>query len=62
MNLLQLLISTLASNDSVNSVAKKTGLSTKLVYKLIMTALPILIRYMTKNVGSRTVRCPCSTP
>jgi len=53
MNLLQLLISTLASNDSVNSVAKKTGLSTKLVYKLIMTALPILIRYMTKNVGSQ---------
>ena len=53
MNLLQLLISTLASNDSVNSVAKKTGLSQKLVYKLIMTALPILIRYMTKNVGSQ---------
>ena len=54
MNLLQLLLKTLVSTQSVNSVSKKTGLSQELVTKLIITALPILIKYMTKNASSQS--------
>lgn len=50
MNLLQLLLGALLSASSVNSVSHKTGLSSKLVRKLIMAALPMLIKYMTQNV------------
>jgi len=53
MNLLQLLLSALLSNSSVNSVSKKTGLTSILVRKLIMAALPVLIKYLTQNVLSQ---------
>ncbi|MDO4192350.1 MAG: DUF937 domain-containing protein [Erysipelotrichaceae bacterium] len=53
MNLLQLLLSALLTNSSVNSMSKKTGLTSILVRKLIMAALPILIKYLTKNVLSQ---------
>lgn len=53
MNLVQLLLSTMASNNSVNSAAKKTGLSAVLVKKLIVAAIPLLIKYMTKNASSQ---------
>lgn len=53
MNLVQLLLSTMASNNSVNSAAKKTGLSDVLVKKLIIAAIPLLIKYMTKNASSQ---------
>ncbi len=53
MNLVQLLLSSMASNNSVNSAAKKTGLSAVLVKKLIVAAIPLLIKYMTKNASSQ---------
>jgi len=53
MNLLQLLLGTMTSNDSVSSVSKKTGLSSKLTSKLLMMAIPMLISYMTKNASKK---------
>lgn len=53
MNLLQLLLSSMANTSSVNSAAKKTGLSEVLVKKLIIAAIPLLIKYMTKNASSQ---------
>ena len=53
MNLLQLLLGALASDDSVDSVSKKTGVSNKSVNKLIMMAIPLLITYMTKNASKK---------
>ena len=54
MNLLQLLLKSMISSQSVNSVSKKTGLSTELVTKLIVAAIPVLIKYMTKNASSQS--------
>ena len=53
MNLLQLLLGTMTSNDSVSSVSKKTGLSSKLTSKLLMMAIPMLISYLTKNASKK---------
>lgn len=53
MNLLQLLLGTLTSNDSVSSVSKKTGVSSKTTSKLLMLAIPLLISYMTKNASKK---------
>ena len=53
MNLLQLLLGSLTSNDSVNSVSKKTGVSSKMTSKLLMMAVPLLISYMTKNASKK---------
>ena len=52
MNLLSLLASTMLSQSSVNSVSGKTGLSSKQIQRLVMLALPLLIKYMTKNASS----------
>ena len=52
MNLLSLLASTMLSQSSVNSVSGKTGLSSNQIQRLVMLALPILIKYMTKNASS----------
>lgn len=51
-NLLQLLLGTMTSQSSVNSISEKTGLSGKQVQKLILLALPLLIKYMTGNASS----------
>ena len=53
MNLLQLLLGSMTSNDSVNSVSKKTGVSSKLTSKLLMMAIPMLISYLTKNASKK---------
>lgn len=52
MDLLQLLLGTMTTQSSVNSVAGKTGLSNKQVKKLMALAIPLLIKYMTKNASS----------
>ena len=54
MNLLQLLLSTLTSQSSVNTVSKKTGASSKLTSKLLLVAIPLLIKYMTQNASKKT--------
>ncbi len=53
MNLLQLLLGSMTTNDSVNSVSKKTGVNSKLTSKLLMMAIPLLISYMTKNASKK---------
>ena len=53
MNLLQLLLGSLTSNDSVNSVSKKTGVSSNGVSKLLMMAVPLLLTYLTKNASKK---------
>ena len=52
MNLLQILMAAMTSQSSIGSVSGKTGLSDKQVKKLMMLALPLLIKYMTKNASS----------
>jgi len=52
MNLLTLLLGTMLTGNSVSSLAKKTGLSTTIMKKLLTMALPILINYLTKNASS----------
>jgi len=54
MNLLQLLLSTLTSQSSVNTVSKKTGANSKLTSKLLLVAIPLLIKYMTQNASKKT--------
>ena len=54
MNLLQLLLGTMTSNSSVNSVSEQTGISSEMVKKLLILALPLLIRYMTQNASNQT--------
>ena len=43
----------MTSNDSVNSVSKKTGVSSNLTSKLLVMAIPMLISYMTKNASKK---------
>ena len=52
MNLLQLLLGTMTSQSSVGSVSGKTGLSDKQIKKLMALAIPLLLKYMTKNASS----------
>jgi len=53
MDLLQLLLGTLTSKSSVKSVSKKTGVSSGLVTKLLIAAVPLLIKYMTQNASKK---------
>lgn len=52
MNLLQLLLGAMTSQSSVGSVSGKTGLSDQQVKKLMMLAIPLLLKYMTRNASS----------
>ena len=52
MNLLGLLLTALTAKSSLGQIAGKTGLSEKQIKKLIMLALPILIKYLTQNASS----------
>ena len=53
MNLLQLLLGSLASKESVESTSKKTGVKSNDVSKLLMIAIPLLISYMTRNAAKK---------
>ena len=53
MNLLQLLLGSMTSQNTVNSVSKKTGASSSLVSKLMILAIPMLIKYLTKNASNK---------
>ena len=53
MNLLQLLLGAMTSNDSVNATSKKTGVSSSSISKLLMMAVPLLITYVTKNASKK---------
>ena len=52
MNLLQLLLGAMTTQSSVGSVSGKTGMSNKQIQKLMMLAIPLLLKYMTGNATS----------
>ena len=52
MNLLGLLLAALTSKNALVQIAKKTGLDEKKIKKLMMIAVPLLIKYMTSNASS----------
>ena len=52
MNLLGLLMAAMTTKNALGQIAKKTGLSEKQIKKLMMIAIPILIKYLTKNASS----------
>lgn len=52
MNLLSLLTGSLTSDASVTSIAGKTGVSSSLTKKLLLLAIPIILKSMTKNALS----------
>ena len=51
MNLLNLFMGALGSDDSINSLSKKTGVDTSLITKLLPLAVPILLKALTSNAG-----------
>ena len=54
MNLLTVLLKSLLTDSSVQALAKKTGLSTAVLKKLIPLAIPLLIKFMTGNAQSQS--------
>ena len=52
MNLLGLLLAALTAKNSLAQIAKKTGLSEKKIKKLMMIAVPIMLKYLTQNASS----------
>ena len=53
MDLLSLLLGGLTSSNSVKATSKKTGLSSQLTSKLLIAAIPLLIKYMTQNASKK---------
>ncbi len=54
MDLLSMLMGSMTTGDSVNALSAKTGASSKQISKLIMLALPLLIKFMTGNASSQS--------
>ena len=52
MNLMNLLIKTLTSSGTVDSLTGKTGASAAQIVNLISKAIPVLIGFLTKNASS----------
>ena len=53
MNLLEMLSQSMASQQSVDALAEKTGENPSQIKKLLMLAIPLLILYMTRNASSK---------
>ena len=51
MNLLGLLMAAMTSKVALGQVSKKTGLTEKQIKKIMMIAIPILLKYMTQNAS-----------
>ena len=54
MDLLTLLLKTMTSTSSVNSMKKKSGASASQIKILIALALPLIIKYLRKNASSQS--------
>ena len=54
MNLLSLLLKSLLTDASVSALAKKTGLNAGSLKKLIPLAIPLLLKFLTKNASSES--------
>ena len=52
MNLLNLLMGSLTSGSSMDALSGKTGLSAAKLSKLLPIALPLLLKFLTKNASS----------
>ncbi len=52
MDLLGMLLGTMTSGSSVDALSKKTGLSTAKLAKLLPMAIPLLMKFLTKNASS----------
>ena len=52
MDLLGMLLGTMTSGSSVDALARKTGLSTAKLLKLLPAAIPLLMKFLTKNASS----------
>ncbi|MBR2809509.1 MAG: DUF937 domain-containing protein [Erysipelotrichaceae bacterium] len=52
MNLLDLLASTMGSESTLETLSKKTGVSSKDTSSLLSSALPLLLNYMTNNAST----------
>ena len=52
MDLLGMLLGTMTSGNSVDALSKKTGLSTAKLAKLLPMAIPLLMKFLTKNASS----------
>ena len=51
--LLQLLLKSMSQQSSIDAAEKKTGISGVSILTILSYALPILIRFLTKNAGSQ---------
>ena len=51
--LLQLLLKSMTQQSSIDAAEKKTGISGVSILTILSYALPILIRFLTKNAGSQ---------
>ena len=52
MDLLNVLLNTMTTDSSVNSLAAKTGASTDQVTSTVASAIPVLLQSMTKNAST----------
>ena len=52
MNLLSLLLGSMTQSSSVDSLSRKSGVSSQLVKTLLIAALPMIIKSMTQNASS----------
>ena len=52
MNLLNMLLSSMSSQSSVNSLSQQTGVSSSALKKLLPILIPILLKYLTSNASS----------
>lgn len=54
MNLLSLLLKSLLTDSSITALAKKTGLNASSLKKLIPLAIPLLLKFLTKNASNES--------
>ena len=54
MNLLNVLLKSLLTDSAVTALAKKTGLSSAMLKKLLPLAIPLLLKALTNNASSQS--------
>jgi len=52
MSLLSLLLKSLTSQSSLNTLSNQTGASSDQINKLLILAVPLLLKYLTKNAST----------
>lgn len=53
MNLLNVLMKSMMTDGSINSLSQKTGVSSSQLHKLLPLAIPLLLKFLTKNASSQ---------